>query len=120
MPIELKHEEEKKAAITIPDEELVSEYYEYRQQLDQMRADCREVITHPSYCIPFLQVGRLVKISYKNLDFGWGVIVNCQKRMAAKVGMHSYLRANINVWLIGWYRIGPCQTKISRHMTDTF
>ena len=119
MPIELKHEEEKKAAITIPDEELVSEYYEYRQQLDQMRADFREVITHPSYCIPFMQVGRLVKIKYKNLDFGWGVIVNCQKRMAPKVGMPIYFRVDVHFWLTGRYRTGPCQMKISRHMTDT-
>ncbi|GJE98247.1 antiviral helicase [Phanerochaete sordida] len=81
---ELRKEEQKKATIVVPDEELVSEYYEYRQQLDQMAADFREVITHPSYSLPFLQPGRLVKIKYKDLDFGWGVIINYQKRQTPK------------------------------------
>ncbi len=71
--------------MNVPDEELVAEYYGYRQQLDQMQADFREVITHPNYSLPFLQPGRLVKIKYKTLDFGWGVIVNYQKRVPPKV-----------------------------------
>ncbi|KAL7284265.1 hypothetical protein ACG7TL_001547 [Trametes sanguinea] len=81
---ELKEEEEKKAAIVVPDEELVASYYEYRQQLDQMAADFREVITHPNYSLPFLQPGRLVKVKHQKLDFGWGVIVNYQKRLPPK------------------------------------
>ncbi|KAI0713372.1 antiviral helicase [Earliella scabrosa] len=80
----LQKEEAKKAAITVPDEELVASYYEYRQQLDQMAADFREVVTHPNYCLPFLQPGRLVKVKYQKLDFGWGVIVNYQKRLPPK------------------------------------
>ncbi|RPD65355.1 antiviral helicase [Lentinus tigrinus ALCF2SS1-7] len=80
----LQKEEAKKAAITIPDEELVASYYEYRQQLDQMAADFREVITHPNYVLPFLQPGRLVKIKHDKLDFGWGIIVNYQKRLPPK------------------------------------
>lgn len=51
-------EEDTKNAIEIPDEERVVEYYEYRQQLDQLTADFREVITHPSYSLPFLLPGR--------------------------------------------------------------
>ena len=82
---ELQKEEAKKAAITIPDEELVASYYEYRQQLDQMAADFREVITHPNYVLPFLQPGRLVKVKHGKLDFGWGIIVNYQKRLPPKV-----------------------------------
>ncbi|KAI0718441.1 antiviral helicase [Cerioporus squamosus] len=80
----LQKEEAKKAAITIPDEELVASYYEYRQQLDQMAADFREVITHPNYVLPFLQPGRLVKVKHEKLDFGWGIIVNYQKRLPPK------------------------------------
>lgn len=69
----------------IADEPEVAEYYDYRQQLDQMAADFREVITHPTYCLPFLQPGRLVKIKYQTLDFGWGVLINYQKRLPPKV-----------------------------------
>lgn len=78
-------EEEKKGTTVIPDEALVAEYYEYRQQLDQMAADFRDVITHPTYSLPFLQPGRLVKVKYQKLDFGWGVIINYQKRLPPKV-----------------------------------
>lgn len=81
---ELRQAEEEKDAITIPDESLVAEYYGYRQQLDQMAADVREVVTHPTYSLPFLQPGRLVKVKYQKLDFGWGIIINYQKRLPPK------------------------------------
>ena len=82
---ELKREEEAKNSIVVSDEDLVAQYYEYRQQLDQMSADFREVIHHPSYSLPFLQLGRLVKVKHKDLDFGWGVVINYQKRQPPKV-----------------------------------
>jgi ATP-dependent RNA helicase DOB1 len=69
----------------VPDEELVAQYYECRQQLDQMSADFREVVHHPIYSLPFLQPGRLVKVKHNDLDFGWGVVINCQKRLPPKV-----------------------------------
>ncbi|KAH8103288.1 rRNA-processing arch domain-containing protein [Cristinia sonorae] len=81
---ELRREEEKKESIVVPDEAQVAQYYEYRQQLDQMASDFKEVITHPNYSLPFLQPGRLVKVKYQKLDFGWGVIINYQKRVPPK------------------------------------
>ncbi|KAI5117054.1 hypothetical protein M0805_005293 [Coniferiporia weirii] len=81
---ELKKAEERKTTFKISDEKLVAEYFECRQQLDQMGSDFREVVTHPTYSLPFLQPGRLVKIKYGKLDFGWGVIVNYQKRLPPK------------------------------------
>ncbi|KAF9809026.1 hypothetical protein IEO21_07624 [Rhodonia placenta] len=81
---ELLREEERKLSMVVPDEELVAEYYGYRQQLDQMAADFKDVITHPNYSLPFMQTGRLVRVKYKELDFGWGVIANYQKRLPPK------------------------------------
>ncbi|KDR70276.1 hypothetical protein GALMADRAFT_76347 [Galerina marginata CBS 339.88] len=81
---ELKEEEEARSSTIIPDETLVSQYYDYRHQLDQMLADFREVITHPSYALPFLQPGRLVKVKHQKLDFGWGVVINYEKRLQPK------------------------------------
>ncbi|EKM75469.1 hypothetical protein AGABI1DRAFT_46451 [Agaricus bisporus var. burnettii JB137-S8] len=81
---ELKHEEESKNSTVIPDEERVAEYYEYRQQLDQLNADFREVITHPTYSLPFLLPGRLVKVKYQKSEFGWGIVINFQKRLPPK------------------------------------
>ena len=88
----MKQEEEKKASIVIPDEKLVAEYYDIRQQLDSLNSDFREVVTHPTYSLPFLQPGRLVQIKHDTLDFGWGVIIDYQKRVPPKVsGKSSFL-----------------------------
>jgi hypothetical protein len=55
----------------IPDEAAIAEYH--------------TVVTHPSYSLSFLQPGRLVRIEHQGLNFGWGVIINYQKRLPAKV-----------------------------------
>lgn len=44
----------------------------------------REVITHPNYCLQFMQPGRLVRIRYQEFDFGWGVVVNFNQRKPAR------------------------------------
>jgi ATP-dependent RNA helicase DOB1 len=88
---ELEREEEARSTTIIPDEALVSQYYDCRQQLDEMVADFREVITHPTYSLPFLKGGRLVKVKYRNLDFGWGIVINFQKRLPPKVRLDSFL-----------------------------
>ena len=84
---ELKEEQDAQNAITIPDESLVAQYYEYRQQLDRMAADFREVVTHPAYSLPFMRPGRLVKVKHQKLDYGWGVVVNYQKRLPPKASV---------------------------------
>lgn len=89
---ELRKMEEKYASFKIPDEKLVAEYYGIRQQLDQMGADFREIVTHPTYSLPFLQSGRLVRVQYKTLDFGWGVVLDYHRRLPPKVGCSSPLK----------------------------
>jgi ATP-dependent RNA helicase DOB1 len=44
----------------------------------------RDVIMHPNFCLPFLQPGRLVKVKYRNHDFGWGAVVNFTNRKPSK------------------------------------
>ncbi|KAI0275862.1 antiviral helicase [Russula aff. rugulosa BPL654] len=80
---ELKREEEAKNSIVVSDEDLVAQYYEYRQQLDQMSADFREVIHHPSYSLPFCNLVGLSRSSIRS-RFGWGVVINYQKRQPPK------------------------------------
>ena len=60
-------------------------YYDYRQQLDRMAEDFRAVITHPTYSLPFLQPGRLIRVKHRDANFGWGIVINFQKRLRAKV-----------------------------------
>jgi ATP-dependent RNA helicase DOB1 len=77
--------ETEKATMVIDDETTVREYYDLRQKLDAYRNDMYDVINHPSYSLRFMQPGRLVKVKYQDHDFGWGAVVNYQKRVG-KVG----------------------------------
>lgn len=71
------------------DEATVRQYYDLRQQLDKHTKDMREVINNPTYCLQFMQPGRVVKVKYLNHDFGWGAVVNYSKRMRSKVSSTS-------------------------------
>lgn len=82
--LELEELEQEKANTTIIDEAAIKDYYNLRQQLDTHTKDMRDVIMHPNYCLPFLQGGRLVKVSYKDHDFGWGAVVAFAPRKANK------------------------------------
>ena len=76
--------EAERANLEIQDEATIREYYDLRQQLDIYTKDMRNVITHPNYCLQFMQSGRLVRVKYKDHDFGWGAVVNYTMRKAAK------------------------------------
>lgn len=82
----MKKLEEEYNAIRIPKEESVVTYYKIRQQLAKLGKEIEEFIHKPRYCLPFLQPGRLVKVKKEDLDFGWGVVVNFQKKSNVKAG----------------------------------
>jgi ATP-dependent RNA helicase DOB1 len=68
---------------TIPDEDQIRTYYDARYTLDIYTVDFRNVISHPSYSIPFMQPGRLVYVVSNGNDLKWGVIINWSKRRNA-------------------------------------
>jgi ATP-dependent RNA helicase DOB1 len=102
--LELKRAEEDKASIHVPEEEAISEYYEIRHQLDDLTKDSVDVITHPSYSLPFLQPGRLVKVKSDDKDFGWGVVITYQKKnvQADNVSALSYTWDGVEADLFSW------------------
>ncbi|KAJ1929260.1 ATP-dependent RNA helicase mtr4 [Tieghemiomyces parasiticus] len=69
-------------AIAIDDEPAVTQVYQLRTQLRAFLGDMRAVMTHPKFCLPFLQPGRLVAIEHEGRNFGWGAVVNFRKRPA--------------------------------------
>ena len=81
---ELRQLEQEKADFRIDDEATIKDYYDLRKQLDNYTKDMQEVITHPNYCLQFLQPGRLVRIKFMEHDFGWGVVVNFRTRPPVK------------------------------------
>lgn len=77
--------EQRRDAFEIEDEGLIEKYHETKLLIDQLQSDVRDVVNHPTYCLPYLQVGRLLKITLRNeysseQHFGWGCILNHQKR----------------------------------------
>ncbi|XP_067842027.1 exosome RNA helicase MTR4 isoform X1 [Heptranchias perlo] len=70
--------------IEIPNEESVVTYYKIRQQLAKLGKEIEEYIHKPKYCLPFLQPGRLVKVKNDDDDFGWGVVINFNKKSNVK------------------------------------
>ena len=56
--LEMKHKE-----IVIENEEEAMTYYRVRQQLKRLAIQTQEVVFKDKYCVPFLQEGRLVKVS---------------------------------------------------------
>ncbi|KAI8990857.1 rRNA-processing arch domain-containing protein [Mycotypha africana] len=71
--------ENQKNEIVVENEDEIANYYQIRKQLDQYTQDIRDVITHPTYALPFLQPGRLVRIKYDDMDFDWGVVLDFQQ-----------------------------------------
>lgn len=68
--------EEQMESMKIADESTIREYYDLRKQIETYSKDMKSVIQLPNYCLPFMQPGRLVRIKYDNMDFGWGAVVN--------------------------------------------
>ena len=60
---ELKKCEEKYHKMSIAEEDQVSSYFRIRQQLDNLGRDLRKYILKPVYLLPFLQPGRLIRVS---------------------------------------------------------
>jgi ATP-dependent RNA helicase DOB1 len=81
----LRSLEEQRDAIVIEKEDLAMSYYKLRQQLDKLGSEMQKFIVKPKYILPFLQPGRLVKVESTDDDFGWGCVVNFQKK-ANQVG----------------------------------
>jgi len=66
-------------AIEIPNEKIIAEYYQIRNQLEVSKEEVRKIVHQPFHALPFLQQGRLVKVKDGDTDWGWGVVVNFQK-----------------------------------------
>ncbi|KAJ3820120.1 ATP-dependent RNA helicase [Lentinula raphanica] len=75
MSEELRKQKQHAESISILHETQVGEYYDCQQQLQEMTAHMREVVRHPSYILPQLKVGRLIKVKHGNLEYGWGVVI---------------------------------------------
>ena len=88
-PSEVAELEAKRDAVVIKDEEQVLNYYRIRQQLQRQEKEIQGFTSQPTFCVPFLQPGRLVHVEHEEgrQVFGWGCVVNIQqKTTSSRVG----------------------------------
>eukprot|EP00770_Monocercomonoides_exilis_P002216 MONOS_2199.2-p1 / transcript=MONOS_2199.2 / gene=MONOS_2199 / organism=Monocercomonoides_exilis_PA203 / gene_product=antiviral helicase / transcript_product=antiviral helicase / location=Mono_scaffold00043:174933-178803(-) / protein_length=1070 / sequence_SO=supercontig / SO=protein_coding / is_pseudo=false len=67
-------------SITIENEDEAKECCECFSLLLRLREAFLGVMMHPSYSLPFLQPGRLVRVKEGRHDFGWGVVLSLGKK----------------------------------------
>ncbi|XP_076812190.1 exosome RNA helicase MTR4-like [Clavelina lepadiformis] len=79
--------EKEHTEVKIKDEEDCMTYYRIRQQLDKLAKQLEDFVHMPKYCLSFLQPGRLVKVRNSDQEFGWGIVVNFQKKQPKPVGL---------------------------------
>jgi ATP-dependent RNA helicase DOB1 len=81
---ELEQVEKQRDQVIVENERQVQEYYDARRELESLRDQIRLEITKPIYAIPYLQPGRLVRVRDGQDDWGWGVVINYQKKKSAE------------------------------------
>lgn len=81
---QLHDAEAEKAGIHIEKEHLVKEYFDIRRQLENFSQDIHDTVTHPNYCLHYLQEGRLLHVKWNGCDFGWGIVIRFYKRDARR------------------------------------
>ena len=77
---ELREFVKKEKSFELERREEVEEYYEIRDALTKQRGDYQAVITEPTYALPFLQSGRVVRVIDGKRDFSWGVVIQTERR----------------------------------------
>ncbi|KAI4461014.1 atp-dependent rna and dna helicase [Holotrichia oblita] len=63
----------------IEKEDIITVYYDIREELNTLGKEFRTYITKSEYLLPFLQPGRLVKIKNKDDEYDWGAVINFKK-----------------------------------------
>ncbi|CAG8610087.1 2704_t:CDS:10 [Cetraspora pellucida] len=76
---EISKLEREYSMIEIPQEELVFQYHNLHLLQDEFEKQVRDIIFKPEHCLTYLNRGRLVKVKFNGMDFGWGVIVRCDE-----------------------------------------
>lgn len=72
--------------VVVQDEALVSDFWTAQHKINEYGKEISTIQSHPGNSLKFLQPGRIVHVVYTGhddkapLDFGWGVVMNLEKR----------------------------------------
>lgn len=77
---QVQQKQQKLDKLTFKDEHNIASYHHIREQLEINGKQFREWLTKPQYLVPFLQPGRLVKVSAGKQEYDWGIVLNFKKQ----------------------------------------
>ena len=80
-------------------------HYHKRKTLEKTQEKVKEWVNNPIHIIPFMQVGRLVHVKENENDFGWGVVVNFQKKILQVWKYLTFLKEKISFIQCCFYRM---------------
>ncbi|KAI1715812.1 rRNA-processing arch domain-containing protein [Ditylenchus destructor] len=58
----------------------VQGYHTLEKTIESLRQSIRERVLKPKLIAPYLNQGRVIRIKWQNIDFGWGVLVSYKKQ----------------------------------------
>lgn len=85
--------------MTIENEEIVNEYLSLTSLIIDINKELNSFVMNPTYCLPFLQPGRLLKIEFNQINFGYGIIINRKKLEFNLAKNDKTTGIQINKWI---------------------
>ncbi len=75
----------------VPQEELLDEYYKLCKMFDEYSARIRAIVFEPQNSLPYMNLGRLVKVKYNGMEYEWGMIVRYEEIRVRRANFKSKL-----------------------------
>ena len=85
----LHEAEAERANIHFQDEATIQEYHKGHKDIEKLTRQVHDTITHPNYCLPYMQPGRLVHIKWHDFDFGWGTVMQHRRVDSKKLSREA-------------------------------
>lgn len=76
--------EQESAAIVVAEADTVASLFELEQFSQRVRAELRGLVCKPELLLEYMRIGRLAHVQHREVDWGWGVIVNWSSRKASR------------------------------------
>ncbi|KAI1709969.1 rRNA-processing arch domain-containing protein [Ditylenchus destructor] len=58
----------------------VQGYHTLEKTIESLRQSIRDRVLKPRHVVPYLNPGRVIRIKWQNIDFGWGVLLSYKKQ----------------------------------------
>lgn len=77
--------EQEHSLLHVKNEVEVAEVYTWTEECKKVESKAKAIITKPENILPYMSIGRLVSIKHKDVDWGWGCVINfLRKKLSIK------------------------------------